>query len=38
MDAARRSKTFDEATIGLTPVEAMEETCRCLRCDVRNGE
>jgi NADH-quinone oxidoreductase subunit F len=38
MDAARRSKTFDEATIGLTPVEAMEETCRCLRCDVRNGD
>ena len=38
MDAARRRRTFDEATLGLTPVEAMEETCRCLRCDVRNGD
>jgi len=24
--------------VGLTTVEAMEECCRCLRCDVRNGE
>jgi NADH-quinone oxidoreductase subunit F len=32
-----RVACFREATIGLTPVEAMEESCRCLRCDVRNG-
>ncbi|NWG14113.1 MAG: FAD-dependent oxidoreductase [Acidobacteria bacterium] len=32
-----RVACFKEATIGLTPVEAMEESCRCLRCDVRNG-
>jgi NADPH-dependent glutamate synthase beta subunit-like oxidoreductase len=36
VDAAVRAKTFNDATVGLTPVEAMEETCRCLRCDVRN--
>jgi NADPH-dependent glutamate synthase beta subunit-like oxidoreductase len=33
-----RARTFEEATVGLTAVEAMEECCRCLRCDVRNGE
>ena len=33
-----RARTFSEATVGLTTVEAMEESCRCLRCDVRNGE
>ena len=33
-----RARTFDEATVGLTTVEAMEECCRCLRCDVRDGE
>jgi len=38
MEAARRVKVFDEVSLGLTSVEAMEETCRCLRCDVRNGE
>ncbi len=36
--AAERVKTFEEATTGLTPVEAMEESCRCLRCDIRNGD
>ncbi|HEY5960932.1 MAG TPA: FAD-dependent oxidoreductase, partial [Polyangiaceae bacterium] len=30
-----RAKDFDDATIGLSPVEAMEECGRCLRCDVR---
>jgi hypothetical protein len=34
LPAAVRVKTFDEATIGLSPVEAMEEACRCLRCDI----
>jgi len=38
VDAEARAKTFDEATLGLTPVEAMEEACRCLRCDIRNGD
>jgi NADPH-dependent glutamate synthase beta subunit-like oxidoreductase len=37
-DAAERVRNFDEATHGLSPVEATEETCRCLRCDLRNGE
>ena len=32
-----RVKHFQEAAIGLTEVEAMEECCRCLRCDIRNG-
>ncbi|MFN0169205.1 MAG: FAD-dependent oxidoreductase [Bryobacteraceae bacterium] len=36
--AAERARTFAEATTGLTAVEAMEEACRCLRCDVRNGD
>lgn len=34
---AERVQSFVEATRGLTAVEAMEEACRCLRCDVRNG-
>lgn len=34
-DAAARVKDFNEATSGLSPVEAMEECARCLRCDVR---
>ncbi len=33
-----RVKVFDEAVLGLTAIEAMEESCRCLRCDVRNGD
>ena len=33
-----RVKTFDEATLGFTAIEAMEEACRCLRCDIRNGD
>jgi NADPH-dependent glutamate synthase beta subunit-like oxidoreductase len=34
-EAEQRAKDFDDATIGLSPVEAMEECGRCLRCDVR---
>jgi NADH-quinone oxidoreductase subunit F len=37
-EASERARTFEEATIGLAPVEAMEEACRCLRCDVKNGD
>lgn len=33
-----RARDFREATFGLTTVEAMEEACRCLRCDIRNGD
>jgi NADH-quinone oxidoreductase subunit F len=32
-----RVRTFDEAVRGLTAVETLEESCRCLRCDVREG-
>ncbi|MCC7347374.1 MAG: FAD-dependent oxidoreductase, partial [Variibacter sp.] len=35
--AEQRARSFREATVGLSPVEAMEEACRCLRCDIRNG-
>ena len=38
IDAELRAQSFAEATVGLTAVEAMEESCRCLRCDVRNGD
>lgn len=38
IEAAERARSFREATVGLTTVEAMEEACRCLRCDVRNGD
>ncbi len=34
-DAELRVEDFEDATIGLAPVEAMEECGRCLRCDVR---
>lgn len=34
-DAGQRAGTFEETTFALAPVEAMEETCRCLRCDIR---
>ena len=37
LPADERAKGFMEAVTGLTPVEAMEETCRCLRCDIREG-
>jgi NADH-quinone oxidoreductase subunit F len=38
MAAEARVKTFDEATVGLSAIEAMEEASRCLRCDIRNGD
>jgi NADH-quinone oxidoreductase subunit F len=38
LEPSARVNNFREVTIGLAPVEAMEETCRCLRCDVRNGD
>jgi NADH-quinone oxidoreductase subunit F len=36
--AAERAKSFGEAVIALTAVEATEEAFRCLRCDIRNEE
>jgi NADH-quinone oxidoreductase subunit F len=33
--AATRVKSSVEVSLGLTPVAAMEETARCLRCDIR---
>jgi NADPH-dependent glutamate synthase beta subunit-like oxidoreductase len=36
--AAQRVRTFSEVSLGLTPVAAMDETTRCLRCDIRSTE
>jgi NADPH-dependent glutamate synthase beta subunit-like oxidoreductase len=35
---AERARNFEEASLGLTAVEALEECSRCLRCDVRDGD
>jgi NADH-quinone oxidoreductase subunit F len=36
--ARERARSFEEATVGLTPVAAGEECRRCLRCDVQDRE
>jgi NADH-quinone oxidoreductase subunit F len=36
--AAERVRSHAEVSLGLTAVAAMEETARCLRCDVRSAE
>ena len=36
--AAKRVASYQEVSLGLTPVAALEETSRCLRCDIRNTE
>jgi NADH-quinone oxidoreductase subunit F len=36
--AAERVRSNVEVSLGLTPVAAMEETSRCLRCDIRSAE
>ena len=36
--AAERVKSEVEVSLGLTPVAALEETRRCLRCDIRSAE
>ena len=36
--AAERVQSSVEVSLGLTPVAAMEETSRCLRCDIRSAE
>jgi NADH-quinone oxidoreductase subunit F len=33
----QRMKDFQEAVLGLTPDEALEEASRCLRCDLRDN-
>src|SRR5664279_2728522 len=38
MPAAQRVLSYAEVSLGLTPLAALEETSRCLRCDVRSGE
>ena len=35
---ARRVSSYAEVSLGLTAVAAMEETSRCLRCDIRSVE
>jgi NADH-quinone oxidoreductase subunit F len=35
MPAPARVKNSDEVVLGLTPDQAHDEACRCLRCDVR---
>jgi hypothetical protein len=34
--AATRVQSNVEVSLGLTPVAAMAETTRCLRCDIRS--
>jgi NADH-quinone oxidoreductase subunit F len=38
MAAAQRVQSHAEVSLGLTPVAAMDETSRCLRCDIRGAE
>jgi NADH-quinone oxidoreductase subunit F len=36
--AAQRVQTYAEVSLGLTATAALEETSRCLRCDIRSAE
>jgi NADH-quinone oxidoreductase subunit F len=38
MPAAERVKSYAEVSLGLTAAAALEETSRCLRCDLRSVE
>jgi hypothetical protein len=38
MAAALRVKSYAEVSLGLTATAALEETSRCLRCDIRSVE
>ncbi len=38
LGALERVRSNAEVSLGLTPVAAMEETARCLRCDIRSAE
>ena len=33
--ASTRVRSYDEVVAGLSPEETLDETCRCLRCDVK---
>jgi NADH-quinone oxidoreductase subunit F len=35
LPAHERVENFEESVVGFTPVQAMEESCRCLRCDIK---
>jgi NADPH-dependent glutamate synthase beta subunit-like oxidoreductase len=28
-------ENFEESVVGFSPSQAMEESCRCLRCDIK---
>ncbi|HEY5627893.1 MAG TPA: FAD-dependent oxidoreductase, partial [Candidatus Limnocylindrales bacterium] len=36
--AAQRVQSYEEVSLGLSPIAALEETSRCLRCDIRSSE
>jgi NADH-quinone oxidoreductase subunit F len=36
--AAQRVQSYSEVSLGLTAAAAVEETARCLRCDIRSAE
>jgi len=38
LDLKRRVSSFDEAVLGYSPEEAVEEAGRCLRCDVKGKQ
>jgi NADH-quinone oxidoreductase subunit F len=38
MPAGKRVLGYAEVSLGLTPVAAVKETSRCLRCDIRSAE
>jgi NADH-quinone oxidoreductase subunit F len=35
LPAHERVENFEESVVGFTPAQAVEESCRCLRCDVK---
>jgi NADH-quinone oxidoreductase subunit F len=38
LPAPERVRSWTEVSLGLTPVAALEETSRCLRCDIRSAD
>ena len=32
---AERIENFEECVVGFTRAQALEESCRCLRCDIK---
>jgi NADH-quinone oxidoreductase subunit F len=35
LPAHERVENFEESVVGFTPAQALDESCRCLRCDVK---